>query len=96
MSTTRQNRKDNEIDSRITENSTKINVVNNDVKKLKKDYDSHILGHILDDLQKERFAGADKPLYTYQEIADRHNTSPATVARIASEHGLQRRGNKTV
>lgn len=95
MTTTKQNRKDNEVDSRITENTTKINVIDNDVKKLKKDYDAHILGHILDDLQKERFVGSDKPLFTYQEIADRHNTSAATVTRIASEHGLQRRGNKT-
>ena len=96
MSTTKRNRKDNKVESSIIKNATKINAVNDDVKKLKKEYDTHILRHILDDLQQERFVGSDKPLYTYQEIADRHNTSPATVTRIASEHGLQRRGNKTV
>lgn len=92
--TSRQNRKDNEFNSRINKNTTKINAVENNVQKLKRDYDEHILRHILDDLQQERFPGSGKPLYTYQEIADRYNTSAATVNRIASEHGLLRRGNK--
>ena len=90
----KQNRRDNEIDSRLRNNETNINSVDNEVKKLKKDYDKHIIRHMLDDIQQERFPGSGKPLYTYQDIADRYDTSASTISRIAGEHDLLRRGNK--
>ncbi|OPH52190.1 hypothetical protein BC351_33190 [Paenibacillus ferrarius] len=92
----KQIRKENQIDARTTKNENKINTLENEFRKLKKDYDVHILRHIKDDLQQERFPGSGKPLYTYDEIAERHNSSASTINRIAGEHGLLRRGNKSL
>ena len=93
--TSKQNRRDNEIDSRIYANEGRINSLGNEVKKLEKEHDRHIERHIVDDLQAVRFSGSDKPLYTYQEIADRYNVPVSTVSRVAEENGLLRRANKT-
>lgn len=92
MSTqSKKNRRDNEIDATLSKQSSEINRLDNEVKKLRKEYDQHVVEHIIEDLQKKRFYGSEKPLYTYVEIADKYNTSSATVTRIAEENNLSRR-----
>lgn len=80
-----------EINQTLQNHGSKINSLGNDIQQLKKQYDEHIVSHIIDDLQKERFAGSGKPLYTYSEVADKYHTSASTVGRIAEDHGLSRR-----
>jgi hypothetical protein len=89
--TSKKGRKLDNINQTLHRQGSKLNNIENDVQRLKKQYDEHIVSHIIDDLQKERFAGSGKPMYTYSEVADRYNTSASTVARIADEHGLNRR-----
>ena len=89
--TSRKGRKLDNINQTLQRQGSKLNNIENDVQRLKKQYDEHIVSHIIDDLQKERFAGSGKPMYTYSEVADKYNTSASTVARIADEHGLNRR-----
>jgi AraC-like DNA-binding protein len=54
-------------------------------------FNKHIERHVIDDLQQTRYNG--KPLYSYSDIADRHNLSVSTVQRIAIAQGLTRRSN---
>ncbi|MBN1058511.1 hypothetical protein [Clostridium botulinum] len=83
------------INNRLIKNETKINKLNNQYEKLKKDYDKHIIQHIIDDLGKETFYGSGRPLYTYKNIASKYNTSSSTISRIAEKNGLNRKkGNK--
>lgn len=87
----RATRKQETINSNIQKNTSKINSVENRVTKLEKQYDEHVVTHIVDDLGRQRFRGSDKPMYTYSEIADKYGTSATTVGRIANENGLSRR-----
>ena len=89
--TSRKGRKFENINQTLQRHGSKLNNIENVVQRLTKQYDEHIVSHIIDDLQKERFAGSGKPMYTYSEIADKYNTSTSTVARIADDHGLNRR-----
>lgn len=61
----------------------------NKIKEQEENYKQHLQRHILDDLKETRFAG--KPLYSYQDIADRYNVSCSYVQRLAAENGLSRR-----
>ena len=58
--------------------------------------DSHIEFHVKEDLQQPRFAGSDKYLYTYEDIAKNHNIPKSRVQKIAEENGLSRRSLKIV
>lgn len=51
--------------------------------------------NVVDDLTAVRFHGSDKPVFTYNEIAERNNTSSATITRIAVKNGLSRRNSKS-
>ncbi len=90
----KQKRKEAAVDSRLNSVESTIHRLDGDVKRLKKQYDEHIVAHIIDDLDKETFPGSGRPLYTYSDIGDKYGTSPATVGRIAEEHGRNRRGKK--
>lgn len=89
--TSRKGRKLDNINQALQQQGTKLNNIENDVQRLKKQYDEHIVSHIIADLQLERFVGSGKPMYTYSEIGDKYHTSASTVARIAEEHDLNRR-----
>lgn len=47
----------------------------NEIFKLNKYIDMHII----EDLQKPRFPGSDKPLYTYDEIAEKHDITKSRI-----------------
>ena len=89
--TSSKKRKLEAINENLQKQERKLNDIEADVQRLKKQYDEHIVSHIIDDLQKERFPGSGKPLFTYSEIGERYGTSGSTVARIAEEKGLSRR-----
>lgn len=60
-----------------------------DLDKQRDEYERHIRRHVIDDLQETRYNG--KPLYSYADIADRHDISTSAVQRIAIAEGLTRR-----
>ena len=47
-----------------------------------------------EDLSEERFPGSGKPLYTYDEIAKKHEVSKRRVQRVVEENDLARRKNR--
>lgn len=65
------------------------------IKELKEEFEKHIEKHIVDDLQKETFPGSGRPLYTYEHIAERNDTNPTHVCRVAKNHGISRRSNNS-
>jgi len=77
-------------------NGKRLIKVESDVSEMKRDlqhqqeeYEQHIRRHVIDDLQETRYNG--KPLYSYADIADRHQISNSAVQRIAMTEGLTRR-----
>lgn len=77
-------------------NGQRLDNVERDLSQLKRDldrqqdeYERHIRRHVIDDLQETRYNG--KSLYSYADIADRHNISTSAVQRIAIAEGLTRR-----
>ena len=60
-----------------------------DLDRQRDEYERHIRRHVIDDLQETRYNG--KPLYSYADIADRHDISTSAVQRIAIAEGLTRR-----
>lgn len=76
-------------DKRISELEEKLN-------KYQGTFDKHIEDHIIEDLQTPRFPGSDKPLYTYEEIAEKRNVTKAKVQKIANENNLTRRSLKRI
>ena len=89
--TNRKARRNQEIDQKLSSQERRLNTVVDEVKRLRKEYDAHAVMHIKDDLEKKRYQGSQKPMFTYAEIAERNNTSASTVARIAEENNLSRR-----
>ena len=74
----------------------RVNVLEQDVKKTKEKISKICKRNIIDDLSRETFPGSGRYLYTYEDIGDRNDISPATVGRIAEKHGLSRRNKKVV
>ena len=77
-------------------NGQRLDNVERDLSQLKRDldrqqdeYERHIRRHVIDDLQETRYNG--KPLYSYADIANRHDISTSAVQRIAIAEGLTRR-----
>ena len=77
-------------------NGQRIENVESEVQRLRKDfekhkalYDSHLELHVKEDLQATRHEG--KPLYSYADIADRHDLTVSAVQRIAIANNLTRR-----
>ena len=66
-----------------------LSQVKRDLDRQRDEYERHIRRHVIDDLQETRYNG--KPLYSYADIADRHDTSTSAVQRIAIAEGLTRR-----
>lgn len=60
-----------------------------ELEKQKENYEKHIRFHVIEDLQEMRHG--DKPMYSYADIADRHDISTSMVQRIAMQEGLTRR-----
>lgn len=56
----------------------------------KAEFEKHLKFHIKEDLQKKRFEGSDKYLYTYEDIAKRHNVTKYFVEKVVAENDLQR------
>lgn len=79
---------------RLDQHDKEIFELKKDAEKAKQKYEQHIERHILDDLSAERFPGACKPMYSYSDIANRHNVSTSKVQRIAEENNLTRRNKK--
>lgn len=80
-------------------NGQKIDRLDKDVNKLKQEmeksreqFERHLEMHIIDDLNQPRFQGSPKPMYTYDEVAERHGVSKSRVQRVAESNGLTRRG----
>lgn len=70
----------------------RIENLENEISKLNK----HIDMHIIEDLQKTRFTGSDKPLYTYDEIAEKHDIPKSRVQKVAEDNNLTRRKFKVI
>lgn len=66
-----------------------LSQVKRDLQRQQEEYEQHIRRHVIDDLQETRYNG--KPLYSYADIADRHEISTNAVQRIAMAEGLTRR-----
>lgn len=66
-----------------------LSQVKRDLDRQRDEYERHIRRHVIDDLQETRYNG--KPLYSYADIADRHDISTSAVQRIAIAEGLARR-----
>ena len=66
-----------------------LSQVKRDLDRQRDEYERHIRRHVIDDLQETRYSG--KPLYSYADIADRHDISTSAVQRIAIAEGLTRR-----
>ncbi len=66
-----------------------LSQVKRDLDRQRDEYERHIRRHVIDDLQETRYNG--KPLYSYADIADRHDISTSAVQRIAIAEGLTRR-----
>ena len=90
----KEKREKQKVHDKLRNHDRDINEIKNNVQQLQKQYNDMNLRNILDDLDKETFQGSGRPLYTYENIADRNNTSASTVARIAEEHGKNRRSKK--
>lgn len=80
-------------------NGDRLDRAEKDIGKMKRDIErdktnlmNHIDMHIKDDLVAPRFPGSNKPLFTYDEIAERYDVSKSYVQRKAEENGLNRRG----
>ncbi len=77
-------------------NGQRLDYMEKDIRKMKQnleeqknEFERHLRTHIIDDLQETRYNG--KPLYSYADIADRHDVSKSYVNKIAAEEGLSRR-----
>ena len=66
-----------------------LSQVKRDLDRQRDEYERHIRRHVIDDLQETRYNG--KPLYSYADIANRHDISTSAVQRIAIAEGLTRR-----
>ena len=66
-----------------------LSQVKRDLMRQREEYEQHIRRHVIDDLQETRYNG--KPMYSYADIADRHELSTSAVQRIAMAEGLTRR-----
>lgn len=66
-----------------------LSEVKRDLQRQQEEYEQHIRRHVIDDLNETRHGG--KPLYSYQDIAERHELSTSAVQRIAIKEGLTRR-----
>lgn len=66
-----------------------LSQVKRDIERQQEEFLNHIRRHVIDDLQETRYNG--KPLYSYADIADRHDISTSAVQRIAIAEGLTRR-----
>ncbi|TVY06888.1 hypothetical protein [Paenibacillus cremeus] len=80
----------------MSKTHVRLSKLEKDVAELKQRVSTIEERSIVDDLTKEKFPGANKPLYTYEEIAVKNSTSSASVSRVAEKHGLSRRALKTV
>lgn len=76
-------------------NRSRLSNIENHLQKLEKKYDDHIIAHIVEDLDCETFTNSGRYMYTYNDLAQKYNTSASTISRIAEEHGLSRR-NKSI
>ncbi len=66
-----------------------LSLVRRDLQRQQEKYEQHLRRHVIDDLLETRYNG--KPLYSYADIADRHQISTSAVQRIAIAEGLTRR-----
>lgn len=71
-----------ELKTALSEQRTKL-------ENQEKQFLEHLNRHILDDLQETRYGG--KFLYSYEDIANRHDVSTSYVQRLAADNGLSRR-----
>ena len=55
----------------------------------KEKFENHIRFHVMEDLKERRYG--DKPMFSYEDIANRHGISTSAVQRIAMQEGLTRR-----
>ncbi|SFM38655.1 hypothetical protein [Pelosinus propionicus] len=73
---------------------TDVNVaeLQKNLEKQQAEYDAHIKMHVKEDLLEPRFHGSDKWMFSFDDIADRHNINRNLVQKIAQEEGIRRRG----
>lgn len=82
--------------SKVGSNRTRLNNLETRVQKLERQYDAHIISHIVEDLDCETFTNSGRYMYTYNDLAQKYNTSASTISRIAEEHGLSRRNRNRI
>lgn len=82
--------------ARLDKHENEINQLKQEAIEVNRKYEEHLEMHIKEDLQAERFPGSNKPLYTYDDIAQKHNVKKNRVQKIAEENNLTRRKGKNI
>lgn len=68
-----------------------ILLIQKELEEKQKNFEEHLRTHIIEDLQKERFSGSGKYMYSYKDIAEKYNVSFGFVQRTAIKENLTRR-----
>lgn len=89
-------RKNGSNGKRLDAHDKDIMELQNKARNAQEELDNHINMHIKEDLQIPKFPGSNKHLYTYDEIADKHNIPKSRVQKIAEEENLTRRKLKVI
>lgn len=77
--------------ARIDKNAKDIFDLKQKADKAQDQWEKHVKMHIEQDLNTKKFPGSEKPLYTYEEIADKHGVSKSKVQKVAEEVGHVRK-----
>lgn len=74
--------------------------INDKISELQQQQESQLLRNILDDLDEETYRNSGRPMYTYDDIADRWGVTRSKVQKTAEIGALEgktrRRGKKIV
>lgn len=84
-------RKQGSNGARLDRHDKEIEDLKRKSEEAKKEYENHIQYHVIEDLNTERFTNSGKYMYTYADIANRHNIPISKVQKIAEENNLTRR-----
>ena len=84
----------------VSDLKTEIQDIKIQIADLQKQQDEQLERAILDDLEEETYYKSGRPLYTFDDIAERWSVSKAKVQRIAESAALEgktkRRGRKII
>lgn len=78
---------------RLDKHDVEIAKLQREAQESKAKFDEHLRMHVKQDLVEKRFTGSDKFLYTYDDIAEKHNINRNVVQKIAETENLTRRNS---